>query len=1246
MKWISAFQLEEWARRTTARLDLPCVVGNLIRASCADITSFRFPSGEKGQVRGFDGHLITSGPGFNVPKGSSFWEFSTRQDFKTKAKCEFSRVSALVSRNIREDSTFVYVTPWTWDSSSLDNTLENWENEQRSEASWKDVIFIDGAKLEAWLANCPAVAAWHARKTFKEMPQDGARSTDDFWEYYINQFSPQLTEQVLLCERDQEAEKLLKVLMGGPDRISFSADHPDEVIAFAVAAIRSAAPDVRLFLEARTLVVDNLTAGRQLLANDRLVYLLRGETTGSPGLFFSRGPTLVPLGRHQRSGSAQALNRPSGQALGIALRSIGLAETKAMTLARGCGRSLTALMRQIPGGSCQDPPWMPDRESLLPAILVGGWDARNHHDIAILERIIENGSYQKYESKLRGFLNREDPPLEKEGSVWKVRAPMDAFLHVGELIGREHLEALRTAMGTVFGEIRPEPDPRAVVRFSEPSATYSEWLRDGLATSLLLIAVWQNEARLSLYDGEGQRFANELIDSLPGLSADHRLLASLRDELPLLAEAAPLPLLSALERMLEGDGALIRPIFIETEGFLVPTADHTGLLWALETVAWDPEYFDRTIKILARLAAIDPGGKIANRPINSLREIFVLWSPNTNAPLEQRLAIIDWICGEVPDVAWPLLCALLPSPHDSSTPTARPRLRDAGASDRAAVTYEELWASQSAIIERAVKLAGHSAARWERMVGSMSNFSAQDQLFVLNALSLALEHMPEQDRQSLWRGIRSEVEKHERFSSAAWALPPDQLRPLRELRDRYAPSDPIGDAVWLFDTWIQDAYDDEKRATQRRVDALRQVLSDQGLEGVLRLGLETKHPYEVARMLEDAPCTRRDIEELFKLVVRSDEDSAFALGLSHLLYRAAGEDVAMAWIEQTMRSVGWTPACVARLLLPWPMKTSTWHFVRRLGDDVEGAYWRAVDIGPIDGSKFDFLKAIETFLRYKRGLPALRMAYHRLKDAPTRLLLRILDAVIESLNAGSTSALATTQWEIERVFTELDRRGDATDDDVAKREFALFSALEHGNRPLRLHKVMSTNPEFYHDIICRVFRPKDDSSLNDDLSEGEATRARIFYSLLSKFTYLPGCSGADVDASALSRWIDRVRELALASDRIEIADIYIGHLLAHAAEDADGVWPHRAVRDQIERLKSDELERGIQTERFNMRGAHWIDPYAGGVEERAFAERNRDYALKAARWSRTAAMLRRIAESWDAFARHQDTEAAQRKLKS
>jgi hypothetical protein len=43
---------------------------------------------------------------------------------------------------------------------------------------------------------------------------------------------------------------------------------------------------------------------------------------------------------------------------------------------------------------------------------------------------------------------------------------------------------------------------------------------------------------------------------------------------------------------------------------------HQHVLWALERLAWSPDHFGRVIGVLARLAEIDPGGYMRNRPFN------------------------------------------------------------------------------------------------------------------------------------------------------------------------------------------------------------------------------------------------------------------------------------------------------------------------------------------------------------------------------------------------------------------------------------------------------------------------------------------------------------------------------------------------------------------------------------------------------------------------------------------------------
>jgi hypothetical protein len=114
MRWVTALQLENWSRTLGASAELPKIVSDLIRASSPDIASMRFPSGDKGQVRGFDGHLVSDAASFNVPQGRSFWEFGTDADYKDKAKSDFDKRTGQVPVADQQATTFVFVSPWTW----------------------------------------------------------------------------------------------------------------------------------------------------------------------------------------------------------------------------------------------------------------------------------------------------------------------------------------------------------------------------------------------------------------------------------------------------------------------------------------------------------------------------------------------------------------------------------------------------------------------------------------------------------------------------------------------------------------------------------------------------------------------------------------------------------------------------------------------------------------------------------------------------------------------------------------------------------------------------------------------------------------------------------------------------------------------------------------------------------------------------------------------------------------------------
>lgn len=125
-------------------------------------------------------------------------------------------------------------------------------------------------------------------------------------------------------------------------------------------------------------------------------------------------------------------------------------------------------------------------------------------------------------------------------------------------------------------------------------------------------------------------------------------------------------------------------------------------------------------------------------------------------------------------------------------------------------------------------------------------------------------------------------------------------------------------------------------------------------------------------------------------------------------------------------------------------------------------------------------------------------------------------------------------------------------------------------------------------------------------------------------------------------WCQEVRRLGVESDREAITDQMIGQVLAHApVSHEDGAWPHEAVRRVIETLASEEIERGIQIERFNMRGVVVKNMGEGGEQERVLEQQTREWAKAAVNFVRTSAMLELIADSWASDAERADSQAKQ-----
>lgn len=1267
MKWFDATHVDAWSQRIDARTDLSMLVSQLVRGSVASMSDYDFPTGDNAQRPGYDGRL-TAHPahGFEqfLPDGNSVWEFGTKENILEKINEDYeTRTTTPGDGIVLAQTTLVLVAGRSWKHKT---TIVDWVAEKKKIGSWKDVRVYDSVALEAWLDLCPGVAAAIARDVVGTLPRTGALSPQEFWSEYAGRFQPHLAERVAVAGRAEQSSTILRQLTDSPQVFRWQGDSLLEVLAFMVASIRLAPEADRKFLESRVLIVETEEAARLLKGSRQLVFAVHREATPHAGSLSDRHVVIVPLGRESlRDAAATRLARPNSYEMAEALKTMGLREEDAQRRALECDRSVTILARRISSGAAGLPRWHAEAP-LIPALLAGAWDTASIGDQTIMAKLAGAKTYGEFEATVRRYRQMEDAPLETVDKVWAVRAPVDVFVNLANLVGAEHFATFGEVITTVFAQIDPtqnmavEDRPFARVR-GEDALPHSPWLREGLANTLLIIAALGPQSDLVLADGVApQRFVNNLINSIPSLTSSHRLLASLRHELPLLMEAAPDPLLRALEQLLEGDGANLKPIFQDDKdkSSLFTSSPHTGLLWALELIAWDPEYLQRVSTILLKLAVIDPGGALANRPSRSLRSIFVPWRPATNAPLKHRLSVLDTLVKVNEAKTWDLLVGLLPKGHDVAESGLKPKFREAGASEKETVTYPLLYKTYDEVIARVLALAGANDLRWADLLDTLHTFSDVQKSKTIDTLTEQIDKFSIESRAKLWEKLAKVIRHHRAFPQAAWTLPDEFLTRLESILNRLEPDDPIQQTLWLFEESFpliehREGKDFLGEAEWLRNEAIKNLIDRRGTGALFELADRAKAPRFIglaAGQIIDDPATMMSLaQEAFS---KGDQLDGFVSLLSAAAivrfddqWRRVIRDACDAGTVSTDE--------VVTLALGWKHEKSTWDFVARFGDAADQRYWNLKSAWGLRGSQTDIDYAVERYLRANRAEIVVLELLPQFGEIGSRQLLETLDQFDQRIGEDPELLKAgNLYFYLQQVFNALRRRTDIRSEELAVREYRYLSLLRWGRvygdsePPLQLEKFMAESPEFYMRILTDVFAAASQRGEERKITEQERARAHAGWTLLEGFAVIPGREGDQINQDALNTWVSAVLALAQESDRLVIAQQKIGALIAHApADPEDGLWPHKTIRNSLETWGSDSIEQGMLIERINMRGVTRRLPKDGGKQEWDLAKETRERAKTFAEWPRLSQFLRMLADHWEESAKHEDIRVQQLEMR-
>ena len=1249
---IKAGDLKRYADTRDSEAVIPELIYWLVKQSVSNLSLCRIPYGDAVNQPGWDGLVHAEEAFFEfVPAGESYWEIGTGANPQTKATKDFVKRTNTLSETDRSKASFVFVTPRSAGSGGWNEPEQTKWWRDRTNSGWKQVRIIDGVKLADWLREFPALGKWMATKVGMATHLGGISTPREHWDLVVGQDNnddPPLPPKLFTDACSSACNALESMFNGKSQRLLLFAESELDVEDFVAAYLASFDDKEGRIYANRCLFISDEDAWRSvaevrqrhvLVANPRLG--LESENVNLQTVATSKGhAVIIPLCGAWSGDSPEIikLRSPSRAQIETILKEAGYRNVRARELAGIGGDRISALRRHLLGLGPLPPyaSWGSARE-LARAGLLGKWDGRNEADQAAIRDLLGK-DYGEWIETLRADVLRSDAPLIQRDEKWRMVARGEAWSALGNRITDEDLDRLQEIAVAVLGERDPKFDLPKEERFAASlhgkELKHSAQLREGLAETLALIGS-KSKALSSCSHGKVEATAIFAVRRLLENARWDRW-ASLDSHLPLLAEAAPDEFLDAVESVLvDLDKAPFHEIFSqEGSDVLVASNYMCGLLWALETLAWHPDHLSRVAVILADIASIDPGGNWADRPANSLTEIFLPWNVQTTAPFEKRKAAIQTVLREQPDIGWKLLLKLLPNNHGSTSGSHQPIWRDYIPRDwNNSVLQTEYWKQIIAYAELAVGLAKENADRLGELIKELPNLPRPAHESLLNHLaSEEIANLPEVERFPLWESMDHLVRQHRKFADAQWALSDEAVSKIEEVANALAPEAPELKYQHLFSHRSFVLFDEKgdhdeqlKRLDETRQNAVQTILASGGLKAVLAFAHNVALPYEVGRGLGGIDVEKLEAD-ILPTLLDSTEDTEMQVVAGFVW--AQYWKFKWTWVDGVLKR-DWTKAQKAKFLVFLPFEEKVWHRVAsQLGKKDEVLYWRDVRVRPYAPNR-GLTVAIEKMIEYQRGSAAvLCMApigqEGRFDESlATRALLAVLE---EPSGIQQLDYMRTVE-----VIKRLQKSETANQDDLFKIEWNFLPWLDRSfsESPVTIEKQLASDPVFFAEVVSLVFRSKKDNQ--DDVKPDEQRKnlARNAYTLLTEWRRCPGIlADGSFDIDVFKAWLSETRRITGETGHGEVAQSQIGRVLIFAPPDPNGLWIHETVAEALNERDAEAMRSGFISGLFSQRGAHG---FTAGKEELELAEQNQNKAeaLDAKGFSRFATALRELAIIYD-----------------
>ena len=873
---------------------------------------------------------------------------------------------------------------------------------------------------------------------------------------------------------------------------------------------------------------------------------------------------------------------------------------------------------------------------LLIANFLGAWDEKSLADQEVISKLADK-EYDIWISKIRELHQLPNSPLNLKNGKWCIPDRKELWKALGSRVYDDFLDRFEKCITSVLTEHDPKFDLPAEDRFSAKIygkiLKNSPDLRKGLAEGLALLG------NMFEYLTSCSQYKPEMIAVLAVRkifeNSDWIIWGSLDNLLPIIAESAPSEFLNTVEKALSLSSSPFDELFSQEGDSIIGSNYITGLLWALETLAWDQKYLIQVCVLLGNLSSHDPGGKWANRPAQSLTTILLPWLPQTTAPIDKRKIVLQTLQKEAPQVAWKLLITLLPNQHQVSMGSRKPTFRviipdNLGKS----VNQAEYWDQVNFCAEMSVSMAEQDINKLKELIDHLDKLpqpSIEKVLVILS--SEAIINNPEDVRLPLWNSLLELIRKHRQYQDAKWALNSNIISKIEIVAGMIAPINPLNLNVRLFCGRDYDLYDEKgnweeqsQKLEKKRQEAVKEILDYGGLESIILFAKSVEAPSQVGFSL--GFIAEAETEEIILpslLVSENKKLEQFTSGFVWSKYIQYN----WSWVDDVNKS-NWTIAQLSQFLCNLPFKEEAWSRATKWLCESESEYWDKILVNPYQVEE-DLRFAINKLTEYGRPRAAIKCLFRMVHDNNLIDKAQCTDVLLKAVSSTESSN-GIDAYEIVEIIKALQNDPGTDQVTLSQVEWAYLPLLDRddGASPKVLENRLSKDPAFFCELIRFIYRSKKEEKSQNEPKEQSNGNAINAWRLLNEWKTPPGSQlDGTFSVEQFKNWLEDTFRICFESGHLEVAQIHIGQVLTHSPSDSDGLWILRAVANVLNDINAEKMREGFSIAIFNSRKAHIVDPT--GKPERELAEQNRHKAevIENAGFQRLAVTMRNIAESYN-----------------